>query len=163
LIKTALAILGLLTLAACTPDAAPMDTIATDTRNADMQAIRLVEESVRSAWAAKNSDGIMAQYAADAVRMSPGSGVALDLPQVRIAIAEVLKDPALSLEFASQKTDVTGDLGYQRGTYTMTYTDPRNQLPVRERGSYLSVFHRQPDGSWKVIEDIHTPGDPLLK
>ena len=40
----------------------------------------------------------------------------------------------------------------------VTYTDPATKKPKTENGSYLTVYKKQPDGSWKAIEDFVTPG-----
>ena len=46
----------------------------------------------------------------------------------------------------------SGDLGYTFGTYSRTFTGP-DGAENRQAGRYLSVWRRQPDGSWKVVAD----------
>ena len=40
----------------------------------------------------------------------------------------------------------------------MTTADPETKKPVEGAGSYLTVYKKQPDGSWKAVEDFITPG-----
>ena len=40
----------------------------------------------------------------------------------------------------------------------MTVTDPQSKKPVEGDGSYLTVYRKQSDGSWKAVEDFMTPG-----
>jgi ketosteroid isomerase-like protein len=52
----------------------------------------------------------------------------------------------------------SGDLGYTLGRYESRRIGPDGQQ-VRETGSYLTVWKRGADGSWKVALDIGSP-DP---
>ena len=69
-------------------------------------------------------------------------------------------DPALKVDFASDRIIVaaSGELASSRGHYTMTYTDPATKQPKTETGSYLTVYRKAADGSWKAVEDFTTPG-----
>jgi ketosteroid isomerase-like protein len=40
----------------------------------------------------------------------------------------------------------------------MTTTDKATNKPVDSSGSYLTVWQKQSDGSWKAVEDFVTPG-----
>ena len=40
----------------------------------------------------------------------------------------------------------------------MTMTDKATGKPATSAGSYLTVYKRQADGSWKAVEDFITPG-----
>jgi ketosteroid isomerase-like protein len=48
-----------------------------------------------------------------------------------------------------------GDLGYTIGDYRVEATASPDS--VLSRGKYLTVWRRQPDGSWKVEADIGSP------
>ena len=52
----------------------------------------------------------------------------------------------------------SGDLASSRGHFSLTMTDKATNKPVTTTGSYLTVFKRQDDGSWKAVEDFITPG-----
>ena len=40
----------------------------------------------------------------------------------------------------------------------MTYTDPGTGKAASGTGSYLTVWKKQADGSWKAVEDFVTQG-----
>jgi ketosteroid isomerase-like protein len=40
----------------------------------------------------------------------------------------------------------------------MTMTDKATNKPAESRGSYLTVYKKQADSSWKAVEDFITPG-----
>ena len=48
-----------------------------------------------------------------------------------------------------------GDLGYTRGTYVLTATDPASKKVATEKGRFVAVFRKQADGSWKAVQDIN--------
>ncbi|HEU4616863.1 MAG TPA: DUF4440 domain-containing protein [Gammaproteobacteria bacterium] len=52
------------------------------------------------------------------------------------------------------ETVVSGDLAFQRGTYT-TAAKPKSGGAAREvKGSFLRVYQRQPNGEWRMIRDM---------
>jgi hypothetical protein len=63
--------------------------------------------------------------------------------------------PGFALQFSPTKADVGagGDIGYTTGTYGMTMNDAAG-TPMTENGKYVAVWKKQPDGQWKVVEDI---------
>ena len=46
-----------------------------------------------------------------------------------------------------------GNLAYERGV-SIVNIEPKGEQATTERGKYLVVMKRQPDGSWKVAVDI---------
>ena len=68
-----------------------------------------------------------------------------------------------NLEFSWKATHATvsasGDLGYTVGTYEMGFDDPKGKH-MKENGKYVTVWKKQADGSWKVIEDIFNNDAP---
>ena len=47
----------------------------------------------------------------------------------------------------------SGDLGYTLGHYVVTVPAPKGGTSKREKGNYVTLWRRQPDGSWKVVVD----------
>ena len=47
-----------------------------------------------------------------------------------------------------------------RGTYSLTFTNPKTKQPETQTGSYVTSFKKEADGSWKAEDDIVTPGSP---
>ena len=46
----------------------------------------------------------------------------------------------------------SGDMAYVSGTYTFDFKDASGKT-VKDRGKYLVVWERQPDGSWQCSAD----------
>jgi ketosteroid isomerase-like protein len=51
------------------------------------------------------------------------------------------------------ETVVSGDLAYQRGTYTVAATPKAGGNTTRTSGHFLRIYRRQPDGQWRMTRD----------
>jgi len=47
------------------------------------------------------------------------------------------------------------------GTYSMTKSSPIDKKLVTDRGKYLTIFKRQPDGNWRAVADMANSDLPL--
>jgi ketosteroid isomerase-like protein len=54
------------------------------------------------------------------------------------------------------EAESAGDLGYMRGTVVLTAPDAPEPTTVR----YTTLWRRQPDGCWRLIEDISCAAPP---
>jgi uncharacterized protein (TIGR02246 family) len=135
---------------------------APDTHDADVQAIKSLESSWNKDYAGKSADKLAAYYVDDAVLMSPGMAASTGKDAIHAVLSQMVADPALSLKFESSKVDAakSGDMAYSQGSYTMTMTDPNTKAVINDHGSYVTVYHKQADGSWKVVSDIASSAAP---
>ena len=146
-------------LTACSQ--APVATSASPaSHDADVQAIKDLETQWNKDAAAKDLNGIVSHYAPDAVLMIPGSPAASGKDAILATHKDLLSDPNASLKFAASRVDVSGDLAYTQGNYDLTVTDPATKKPVNDKGSYVTVYRRQGDGSWKAVSDIASSSVP---
>jgi uncharacterized protein (TIGR02246 family) len=147
-----------LALAGCTQAPPP----APDTRAADEKALRDLEAGSLAAWTAKDADKVASFYAEDATILIPHAPAIQGKAALAAGLKEVLGDPNFKLDFSPAGLDVakSGDLGYVRGNYTLTQSDPKTKKPMSEKGSYLIVYKKQADGSWKITNDFATPEGP---
>ena len=69
--------------------------------------------------------------------------------------------PGVSLTWSAYYTDVSDDgtLGYNYGRYESRGPGPDGKESVRD-GWFLSIWKRQPDGSWKYVMDTGVPDRP---
>ena len=130
-----------------------------DTAGIEKQ-LRDNEAKWNAAYAARDGEALAGAYADDAALANPGAPLATGKAAIRKETAAFAADPNLKVEFAADRIQVaaSGDLAYTRGHYAMTYTDPATRQPVSGTGSYLTVWQKQSDGSWKAVEDFITPG-----
>ncbi len=144
-------------LSACKPteDKAPNVDLA-----AEEQAIRAKEAGWMEDYNKRDTNGLVGQYADDASLAASGMSLMTNAAGRKAFLEGMAADPALKVDFASDRIIVSasGELASSRGHYTMTYTDPVTKKPKTETGSYLTVYRKAADGSWKAIEDFTTPG-----
>ena len=132
-----------------------------DTREADERAIREIEAEWSKAAAAKDVERLVSFYADDASVFAPGTPVVTGKDAIRRTLDADFATPGSSLSFQPAKVEVSrgGDLAYCSGTYTMTMNDPKGK-PVTDKGKYVAVYKKQPDGKWKCVADIHNSDLP---
>jgi uncharacterized protein (TIGR02246 family) len=133
-----------------------------DTHNADVQALKNNETQWIQDWASRDADKIAAHYANDAVMMAPGEAAISGKEAIQNGLKQMVSDPTMSLKFQTSKVDVakSGDLAYTRGTYTMMMTDPQSKHTINDHGSYVTVYRKLADGTWKSVADIATSEVP---
>ena len=103
----------------------------------------------------------MSFYADDASMFEPGSPMVTGKDAIRKGIDAFFAMPGFSLSFQSDKVVVarSGDLAYSHGTYAMAINDAKGK-PVNDKGKYVTVYTKQPDGKWKVVADIYNSDVP---
>ncbi|MFL6769012.1 MAG: YybH family protein [Sphingomicrobium sp.] len=145
-------------------DAPANGAASTDTAAVE-QALKDNEAAWQADYAAKDADKLAGHYADDAALANPGAPLLTDTASRRKALEEFAADPNLKVEFASNRIGVaqSGELAYTRGHYSMTFTDPATKQPKSDAGSYLTVYRKQADGSWKAVEDFITPGPAAVQ
>jgi len=131
-----------------------------DTRAADEKAIRDSETAWAKEFAAKDMDKIVAHYADDGVVLLSNAPTMVGKDAIRAGMKDAVTDPKFSLDLKTVKVEVSGDLAYSQGTYSVMAPDPKTKKVMAEAGRYVEVYKKQPDGSWKIIQDINSPEAP---
>ena len=145
-----LPVIGLLCLTpACKQPEAP------DTRAADERAIRDLETDWNKAIAAKDVERLVSFYSDDASVLERNQPIVSGKEAIRAFVTKFLSTPGLSMSFQTVKVEVarSGDLAYTQGTYAMSMEGPKKK-PVTDKGKYVTVYKKQPDGKWKAVADI---------
>jgi ketosteroid isomerase-like protein/quercetin dioxygenase-like cupin family protein len=106
-------------------------------------------------WAASSKDmnKFTSYYAPDASVYPPGMPIATGTAAIKDTLGKMTSAPDFNLTFAPTKAVVSssGDVGYTTGTYQATANG------TTDKGKYISIWKKQPDGQWKVAEDIFNP------
>ena len=137
-------------VAACQKQAAGADP------EAIKNAIKADETKWNAQFKANDTEGLVSHYSDDAFFVAPGVQPADGSTAIRKAYADAHTDKNFSVSFASDKMDVaaSGDLAYARGHFSDKYTDPKTGQVMTDHGSYITVYKKQQDGSWKAVEDF---------
>jgi len=154
-------ILGCAAILACTAcqqnEAKPTGANTT----ADTQAIEQVEKAQMAAIAARDAAGAAGVYSDDALFLNEKGSISRGHDAIAAGFKAMLADPAVKLTYApGPKTfSAGGDMAYSTADYTLSFTDPATQKPVTVKGTNLSIWRKQADGSWKLVADSN-PGAP---
>ena len=163
-----LAAIGLgVTTAGCQQQAAAGDA------DSVKAAINADEKAWNEQFKSKDAEGLIGHYAADAFLVAPGMKPASGSTAIRKVFADISNDQNFELQFASDKIEAAGELAYSRGHFTEKYTDPKTGKVMTDSGSYLTIYKKQGDGSWKAVEDfvvadpgsakVVEPGKPVTR
>ena len=119
-------------------------------------AVNRTAQEILAALQAKDSAKLISYYAPDAVLVTPGRPPARGSEAVSKAIRNDIADPKFKISVSDEKTEVagSGDLAYHRGTLNITYTNPQTKQAENAAATNLTVFRKQADASWKVVEDF---------
>jgi ketosteroid isomerase-like protein len=153
---------ALSSLAGCSqapPPAAPVPDHA-----ADEKTIRDGEAQWVLDFNSRTVDRVLSHYAPDAASMLPDTPLMIGTDAIRAGVKMEFADPNSSLHFHPTKVEIaqSGEIAYSQGVFTYTGTDPKTKKAASQDGNYVEVYKKQPDGSWKAIEDIATEETPLI-
>ena len=159
--RTLLTCAAMLACAACQKTTAP--AAAADTA-ADTQSIEAVEKTQIDAIGQKYLGGATDLYAADAVFIDGDGSATRGKEAISANFKQFLADPAIKIEYTpgAKTFSSSGDMAYSTASFTETYTDPKTKKPVTIKGTNLSVWRKQADGSWKLVADSN-PGSPAAE
>jgi ketosteroid isomerase-like protein len=111
---------------------------------------------------ARDLDAFVAFYTDDASVLTPNAPIFTGKQPIKDGLKEMLADPQFSLALTPSRVEVakSADLAFTQGTYEMSFSDIRGNK-FNDEGKYLTVWRRQPDGSWKAVEDTMNSNLPL--
>ncbi len=111
------------------------------------KAIEALDAQQVQAFASKDVDAMMANYAADAVILAPNSAMVSGRDNIRSFFQE-MAGMISDFTFAMTKFDASGDLAYEIGTYSGKFGG------VEDKGKYLTVWKKQQAGKWLIVADM---------
>ena len=150
MIPVMLAIVATLGTGACGKGGADTDKIS--------DTIKLQDVQWSKDYAAKDINGIESHYASDGVLAGPGF-IAETNTARRQVLTALMSDPNYKQTFTPDRVDVakSGDLAVSRGHFAISMTDATNTVQEIP-GSYLTVYKKESDGSWKALARFLTRG-----
>jgi ketosteroid isomerase-like protein len=118
------------------------------------QELTRLDEEWNNAAAARNVDSVASFYADDAIAYPPNEPVAVGKVAARKVWAAYFADSTFSISWKTTHAGGSkgGDLGFTTGTYEDSFMGPDGKR-VMERGKYVCIWSKQPDGTWKAIHD----------
>ena len=118
-------------------------------------AIQSADDQWAAAALAKDVDKSVSFCGPDAAILVPNAPAAEGKEAIRKWFQEIFNIPGFKLSWHATETAAakSGELGYSRGTYELSFTDASGKQGS-DHGKYVTVWKKQADGSWKVLRDI---------
>jgi uncharacterized protein (TIGR02246 family) len=152
--SAALSTIALIAVAACSPasGAGKPDSAATA---ADLQAIGKIRDAYATAFKAGDAAAVTGLYTTDGFTQTNNQPTGMG----QAGIAATLKSfwdqfNVASFTLTPVKTEASGNLGYDIGTYTLTMTPKPKGDTIKTDGRYVVILRKGADGTWKVIADM---------
>jgi ketosteroid isomerase-like protein len=103
----------------------------------------------------------MSLWAADAIQMGQDTPAFIGHEQIGGSYKVFFETFNLKTAiYGETEVEVSGDLAFSRGTYTLSFT-PKEEGPTTHiDGKWLDILKRQADGSWKIYRDCVTNNAP---
>jgi ketosteroid isomerase-like protein len=150
-------LIGCLGLSMCLLACGKSDNNTGEQRKQAEAAIRQQDDAWLKALGGRQLDATVSYYADGAVLLAPNAPIARTKDEIRQTWSQVFASVPAGVPFTGGTTHVevanSGDLGYATGFYTI-------DNPPIDKGKYLEVWKKQPDGSWKAIADIFNSDMP---
>ena len=115
-------------------------------------------EKLRQEWARdlheKRVGASTALYASDAVFIQPDGARVKGSAAIHKLYEKVTSTFDSSLNFSSERVEISGDLAFDSGTYTETLVVRATHKSIFSKGSYLTIYRQGKDGNWKIAEQM---------
>jgi len=124
-----------------------------DLSEADRVSIRASTDSFVAHQRARHDSATAELFSEDARFMPPNGGITEGRPAIRAWLAAF--PPMADFTLTPIEIEGRGDLAYVRGTYSFTLVGPDGHQIGEDRGKYLEIRRKQPDGKWLMTIDIY--------
>jgi Ketosteroid isomerase homolog len=108
-------------------------------------------------------DSLMSMMTDDVVFLAADAKPIIGKPAVRAWANDYEKAFRTHWDKPVQEFTVSGDYAIERYNYTSTDTPVAGGKPVVDTGWGLVIYHREPDGVWRVARDAFGPDHPQAK
>jgi len=154
LISLALLVFG------CTPAAEEPVTEA-PTQAEDIAAINALGDALNAAYIAGDAAAFAALCTEDAVSMPPNAPALVGKEAFQSRLKAMFDEATIQQTSTTEEVEVAGTWAFARITFTVTTTPKAGGDAVEDNTKNLTIFRRQPDGSWKLHRSIFNSDNPV--
>jgi ketosteroid isomerase-like protein len=121
---------------------------------ADRAAIIAAREAFLAGLNAANVDDCVAVWATEGVMMPPHHPAVYGRQAIGEYFSTLFSRGRFTFTLTSSNLTLIGDVAVERLTYSAVISMAGSNSSVEDVGKGLHVYRRQPEGSWKLVEDI---------
>jgi ketosteroid isomerase-like protein len=125
----------------------------------DTQPVERILRDLDAQWskaaAAKDLEQTIAHYSDDAIVLPPNATSVATKEAIRNIWKDIFASPGLVITWKPARVQLGkfGEMAWVSGAYELTMNDISGK-PINDRGKYLEVWEKQPDGKWKCVADM---------
>jgi len=168
--RASLGVSALLLMLACSPSTPATET-ATSTATsaapdtaADNAAVAKAHDVLEGSYRTSDCNAMVSEAANDAVFEPPNTPSAKGVDGIRAWCQPLFSQmKTKSLTVSNKQITLSGDLAVDRGDYDWVLTPAKGGADVHSVGRYVTIWHRQADGSWKTTELIWNSSEPVRR
>ena len=137
---------------------------ATPANDAQVRAmIDSADRKFETAFKAGDAATAASFYEENATSMPPNMEPETGRAAIEKGYADLFKSVGKVGDFTAQvkDVDVYGDHAIEIGSYAMTFTPAGAKEAMKDHGSYINYWRKQPDGSWKLHRDAIVSAMPM--
>ena len=146
----------------CFGCAPPASESTVETPDIDLESERDALMAVDKAWSESVGDvDAFLSFIADGAHFMPFGAPLAQGDAIRTTWEGLISMPGFGVEWQATVAEVaaSGDIGYTIGTFELTAE--QDGTAMLTEGKYVTVWHKQADGSWKMqVDSFNTNGPP---
>lgn len=121
------------------------------------------DQKFSTAFKAADAATAASFYEDNATSMPPNMEPETGRAAIEKGYAELFKSVGKINDFSATVRDVDAyaDHAIEIGSYEMSFTPAGAKEPVKDHGSYVNYWRKQPDGSWKLHRDAIVSATPM--
>ncbi len=130
-----------------------------DTANEE-RAINAVRDREIRALSSGVADSLVAVFATDAVVMPPNEPMLTGADAIRTWYQNTVREFSAEGRYTNAQVTVVGDWAIERYDGVMRLTPRAGGAPTEQQMKGIHVYRRQPDGTWRIAQDIWNANAP---
>ncbi len=142
------------------PPAAPAPPTASVSYETDLAGIAAFNVKYLKAINDGDINALSALTDDDHIALAPGSAPLLGKAANDAVNGRAYQQFRIDEHWTPLETVIDGNLAYQRGSFTVVATPKAGGTARNVAGSFLRIYRRQPDGSWRMTRDMFNTGPP---
>jgi ketosteroid isomerase-like protein len=107
-----------------------------------------------------SSQALSSIFSNDIVAMPPDEDALIGRDKVDVWFKQLQKEYVVAARYPESKITVAGDWAIERYAGELTLTPRKGGKAVQDKFKGIHIYHRQPDGSWRITDDIWNSNAP---
>lgn len=128
----------------------------------DIEAINSVQNEYVRAINSGDVDAWLGTMTDDTIWLPPNHPQVTGKEEIRSWVVTSFFEPfKIQLSASHQEVQIIGDLAIAYGFFSLSLTPKDGGEVIEDKGKYIDIYKRQPDGSWKYYRAIFNSDIPL--